>query len=491
MAILFLLGLTDPTAESMVTFITPGRDADEQVGTEEGTTTVKDACGAPDEFPIDMEFTLDDGLFPWSLSTPWLDHELWQGTDFIAPSERGEAEELSLATILDGLGALHSSLLECDKFYDGVFDMGLARRIFTTENRETFVGAYYRLAHPDFPITHRASFDAEKAAPALLLAIFLLGSMHVPPRDGVSWTRAFFDIAEEYIFRHLDMQLGRSGKPTETMELYQSLQAALLIHCLQFSMQCERTRRRNRVLRLPVLVSAIRTLGFTSIRHGGEESLPEWSSFIQEETKLRIATWTALADWQQGGMFLAPSLTTIHELKGDFPCLSELWEAGTEEEFHAAIASMGGVATSCWLRRASIRQAMQALTNPSPAWIGIASFPLRNTTVHDLHLLIYALHSVVRTSALTALLPASTSALSTAISRWGEIWKTVATSLGPDRLRKSGLARHSPELCWLAKKIVEGVASGDERLLKAKYLEEVAHDSLDELHELIQLFRDI
>jgi hypothetical protein len=61
----------------------------------------------------------------------------------------------------------------------------------------------------------------------------------------------------------------------------------LLVHCLQYSMKCDITRRRNRILRLPKLVSAVRILGFAKIRHLPTEHPPIWREFVQEETKLR------------------------------------------------------------------------------------------------------------------------------------------------------------------------------------------------------------
>jgi hypothetical protein len=193
-----------------------------------------------------------------------------------------------------------------------------------------------------------------------------------------------------------------------------------------------------------------------------------------------------LADWQQGGMFHLPPMITTYEMAGDFPCLPELWEADTATEFEAIIASKG---PQCWKRTASIRQAVESLM--SDKWQSIESFPLRSTTIYDLNLLVYALHTTGRTALLMSLLPTTMPTLSRAASRWQDLWRDAAGRLSPEELRKGGLARHGPELCWLARKFAEAAASGDTRLTESSYLSGVAHESIDELHAVIKRLRDL
>ena len=52
-----------------------------------------------------------------------------------------------------------------------------------------------------------------------------------------------------------------------------------------------------------------------------------------------------------------------------------------------------------------------------------------------------------------------------------------------EELETSGLLKHSVEICWLGRRLVEMSVAGKE---DAAYFQSVAHDSLDELHGLVR-----
>lgn len=83
-------------------------------------------------------------------------------------------------------------------------------------------------------------------------------------------------------------------------------------------------------------------------------------------------------------MFHFPPLMTIYEMTGDFPCLSQLWDAGSAAEFDAVIAVTG---ENCLQRSSSIRLSFEALMQDH--WPGPEKFPIRYLALHDLHLLVF------------------------------------------------------------------------------------------------------
>lgn len=83
-----------------------------------------------------------------------------------------------------------------------------------------------------------------------------------------------------------------------------------------------------------------------------------------------------------------------------------------------------------------------------------------------------------------SLLPTSAPAILRAIDRWEELWQAAAGRMDPDRLRMSGFVRHSGEMCWLARKLVEFCLSGRDRT--SPYFQRTGHDSPDELHGLLR-----
>ncbi|KAK5659802.1 hypothetical protein OQA88_1014 [Cercophora sp. LCS_1] len=429
-----------------------------------------------------MELAIDEAFFPCYLS-------FWAHGDDVWPATPGHDFEFSpvlslpppfpdqhpsLAIIIAELQTHHNTLIHADKTYTDRFGLDLANHIFTPSNLETFITAYFNLIHPDFPFTHRPSFNLATCPPPLLLAFFLAGAMRIPHKVSL---RTISRLAEEYTFAHLSTFLISAHNPSP--DLIPALQAAVLVHCSQYATHCATTRRRNRVTRLPILVSAIRSLGFTSLRHS--DTQPSFGEFIRTETALRIAVYTVLADWHQSGMFLVPALTTIYEMTGGFPCLPELWEADSPEAFQRVVETLG---TGCWDRGASVREGVEALMGE-----GAFRFPLRDVTVYDLHLLVYASHAVVRGALLMGLLPASSGTLLRAAERWQGLWDGVVKGMGEEGARRCGLARHSPELAWLMRRMIDGKT--DERLVRSRYLAGVAHDGLDELYSLIKIFKDL
>lgn len=168
----------------------------------------------------------------------------------------------------------------------------------------------------------------------------------------------------------------------------------------------------------------------------------------------------------------------MYELTGDFPSRSELWEVSDEESFNRAVEQVG------LERGTTVRRAVEGLmAERSVEW------RLKGTTVDDLHLAVYALHAVMRGALLMGLLESSMGAVKRAVERWQVLWDGVATDMGEEGIRKCGLARHSPVLAWLLRRIIE--ISGDERVQGARYLGGVAHEGLEEVWELVKGLKDL
>lgn len=73
-----------------------------------------------------------------------------------------------------------------------------------------------------------------------------------------------------------------------------------------------------------------------------------------------------------------------------------------------------------------------------------------------------------------------------ALSRWQGLWNAAIATGNKEELESSPLAKHSPQMCWLAKRIVEVSAAGKE---DAVYFRTLSHESSAELHALIRELR--
>lgn len=507
MALPFLLNMTDPNANSMVDSlqVLDNHNLDMTDPTPEPTPQppTNNDLYPPTIFPdnLNLSLFLDDRFCPWLVSQSSNDLCPDQWTDTTPSTPPTPPDEPILEEIITSLHTLHTTLATDDPSYNETFSLPLAQSVFTPANRALFVGRYFRSTHREFPLTHRPSFDITTVSPGLLLAFFLCGSVN-SASVGVPETRAFLRVAEEWVFRRLGEVMAPGGA-VDGREVEEALQAALLVHCTQFALQGVETRERNRTVRLPALVAAVRRLGLLGVRH--EEGEGGWREFVERETRLRfvssfliwdirltrnrIGAWTLLADWQQCGMFRVPPLMAISELTGDFPCVPSLWEAECEIEFNTIVAAKG---PSVRKRSCSIRQAMEALMADA-TWSGIEQFPLHDPTVHDLHFLIHAIHSIVGSASLMGLLPVSGAALLRATERWEQLWREATSLLAASRedvRYMAGTMSHylSPEMCWLARKLVEGGMSG---CLEGLEYYQGAHYSLDPLHALIKKLKDL
>lgn len=331
----FLLGLTNPQAQSMCDVFRdePGRDDD-----------APSVLLQPDSDPslltgLTQDILAGEGFFPWGLCQP--NAQLLPIPDanpVVAGFARlpepdadpDAAEDPFLAPLLASLSALHDHLAATDPSYDAPFNGPLARQVFLTPgNRECFVAAYFRHTHRDLPLVHRPSFFNRRfeearsegsinagVSPPLLLAVFLAGSFYSPPRDcALAAVPAFVRVAEEYVFRALGEKLalalatgsgrstasGNGGSDAESQErereweLYEVLQAGLLMHGILFVVNDADARRRARVVRMPVLVDAVRRLGLTAARQTQElGGTPDWGRFVREEARIRWVTSTPL-----------------------------------------------------------------------------------------------------------------------------------------------------------------------------------------------------
>jgi hypothetical protein len=76
----------------------------------------------------------------------------------------------------------------------------------------------------------------------------------------------------------------------------------------------------------------------------------------------------------------------------------------------------------------------------------------------------------------------SSEALLRALSVWQDLWTHTSSTISKEAMKASGMERYSDEQCFVAKKIIEALMSGDKL---PPYLQKVGHDTLVELHDFL------
>lgn len=184
--------------------------------------------------------------------------------------------------IVRDLNALHAILCTNDPLYDGTFQLDVAHSVFEPHSLASFITTFSRLCHNYVPIVHMPSLGSAETSPALMLAVAICGAYRSPPRDDALSARSFLCLAEEHIFRHLDGLVAADPRPSRGV--LEALQAAVLVHHLCFLMNSVEARRRQRVRRLPVLVSVARRLGLADKKHSATSGPAE---FLDDEACIR------------------------------------------------------------------------------------------------------------------------------------------------------------------------------------------------------------
>lgn len=80
-------------------------------------------------------------------------------------------------------------------------------------------------------------------------------------------------------------------------------------------------------------------------------------------------------------------------------------------------------------------------------------------------------------------LPALAPKAARAVSRWQDLWKAAMSKVDEEELHPSGLVKHTNEMHWLAKRLIEVSVGGKE---DAAYFRGIAHESVEEFHALIK-----
>ncbi|GKT58072.1 transcription factor [Colletotrichum tofieldiae] len=500
----FLLGLTNPNSDNILEFLAnEAATRTEGDGIDSSTKTVLPQY--PPNMLNDEDFTFLPYGFASGFSLELMDLQSLESpstntvpSTTVSPFDP-ESWKTRAAEIVSDLHGIHNSLKSTDPWYNDSFDLNITRSVFSAENLCMFASTYFRVSHLDFPIVHRPSFGTERTNKLLLLAVGLSGSLRSPPSDDVLAARGFLGLAEEYIFRGLNRLMPPGSAPEFTGEVQETFQAALMIHCVQFFRNDIPSRRKNRTQRLPVLVSAVRCMGLAQARHA---PIFQYEDFVRNETKIRLATWTALGDWQQSGMFNSPPMITPAELTCDLPSPLELWDAKDSTEYFEAAHALGLDGSR---RISSVKLCIDALMRET--WGGLGSFPFQDINGSDLQLLIFgmffqamdhspkilrnltrpALNGMLLSANLMGVLPASAHSILRAVSRWEAMWESIRGRIDPEAFEKLGMVRYNSELCWAARKIIQVAISGDK---SSAYMQKVGHDSLVQLHEFVRQYRD-
>ncbi len=109
------------------------------------------------------------------------------------------------------------------------------------------------------------------------------------------------------------------------------------------------------------------------------------SGALSKEANLcSVATWAAVADWHQCGMFRCTPVVTTIELACNHPCSPELWDASDANEFADLIAvEQASLAATQASNHSCIRDFVDTLM--SDKWNPRLEFPPGSVSIFDIN----------------------------------------------------------------------------------------------------------
>lgn len=262
---------------------------------------------------------------------------------------------------------------------EGAFPVVAAKAVFTAENFEECISAYFSVFHPQQPLIHWPTFDMHKVPLPLLLAVAFAGSVHCTPTDGALSSRSFFDLSEDFIFVHL-RNVVATPNPRHDPRALEAVQAASLIVALQSSFNNEATRSRVGISRHPEIIAAMRSLKLLepTVTVRCQNQVPEWNAFIAEESRVRAVNFIFAMDCMATFFFSSVPKIAIAEVSQTLPCNDVLYDAATEEDYARLRAQSKRLARP----KPSIKQLVSALM--SEDWSDEQKSPLIDVLEHRL-----------------------------------------------------------------------------------------------------------
>lgn len=328
----FLLQASDPSHTSMDVIV-----AAEPERTLEEPTWKHRESGTTDWVPE----TVDPKFLLLNLSDMLLDEPFDYGNTendfqfqniFNTPATSSDTLTTRVATLSSNL---QDMILNKPRLKEGL-EYSSHRGFFTTSHfRNAFI-IFFRRRYYHKPPIHWPTFDLDKIAPHLLLAVVLTGTAYLQYLDHSSQhflTTSLLELAEKYIFQELKRLADQDSSPLTSSHMLEICQAAVLMNSLEGSTNHIEARRRIASKRIPTLVAILRKCGVVGLKHQSGQMEISWDEFIHRETCIRVVSWTFTNDSLMSLFCNHPPAMTVKEVTGDLPCTSELWEADSRDAF--------------------------------------------------------------------------------------------------------------------------------------------------------------
>lgn len=230
-----------------------------------------------------------------------------------------------------------------DEVFQG--DLDASDHVLSMRSMQNYIAAYWRRFHPQMPILHEPTFQADNVHSYLLLSIMTIGAAYLDKGHGRLATGAASRLAtfiawhlRWLIFMHQDFH------PPAKLWVFQAL---ILLEVYEKMHATRRLHERAHINHATVInllrrgTGLVEAAGETLSR---EASTPDewWNRWITVEATRRAIYAAFFLDTVQAIMFSHAAIMVVHEIRLTLPCDDALWSATSaaevcriEASFHA------------------------------------------------------------------------------------------------------------------------------------------------------------
>jgi hypothetical protein len=222
---------------------------------------------------------------------------------------------------------------------------------------QTYIGSYWLHFHPQMPILHKPTFEANKCPPLLLIAMLSLGASCLSKSHGFDVTQNCAELAN-FLVWYLRWELFQStdARPPAKLWIFQAL---LLLEIFEKMYSTRPLHERAHIHHATTLTLMRRgssligrssvdspPSGTTSSHDGRSKSIsggggtssytytPDewWNQWITNEATRRAAFAAFVMDSIHATMFGHSAVMVAHEMRLPLPCDEALWSAASSAE---------------------------------------------------------------------------------------------------------------------------------------------------------------
>jgi hypothetical protein len=177
---------------------------------------------------------------------------------------------------------------------------------------QSYIANYWRYFHPQYPVLHKPSFQADLCPSGLLWGIILIG--------------AAFEKKQEFCIRIADKLrwlIFESPDFIPPAKLW-VIEALLLLEIFEKSMTTRKFHERAHLHHGTLLQLIRRGSALTGDDTPGE--LDPWQRWIEAEATKRAALMAFCLDVFDAAIFGHPLIMSVHEIRLSLPCSESLWD---------------------------------------------------------------------------------------------------------------------------------------------------------------------